>query len=151
MIGSWLKARAGAFVFVLLICALFGCAATKEAAKCVLGVSTKELEDSRENAIKEKLNCAYSECYKDILEGLKSRGTYVYAQDTKNKMIAVYVSEEDTTPVGVFFKVVDDKTTQIEVSSPSVYGKEFIANRIKSIFSPGEKKGSSDAKENANQ
>jgi hypothetical protein len=42
-------------------------------------------------------------------------------------MIAVYVSESDTTPVGVFFKGVDNSNTEISVSSPSLYAKELIA------------------------
>lgn len=140
-----------------LICILFilpvivGCAAIKEAAKCTMGVSTKELEEGRKNAIKQTFNCSYDECYKKVLDELKVRGSYVYAQDKKNNLIAIYISQEDTTPVGVFFKAIDEKTTQVDVSSLSTYGKEFIANRVKNILNPEEKKGELNAEKNTNQ
>lgn len=138
------------FVFLTVLPVIFGCASIKEAAKATMGISTKELEDNRKSAIKEKFSRSYDDCYKAVFDGLRERGSYVYAQDYKNKMIAVYVSEEDTTPVGIFFKIVDDKSTQVEVSSPSTYARELIANKVKNILIPEEKKGNSHAEKTAN-
>ena len=49
-------------------------------------------------------------------------------------MLALYVSQDDTTPVGIFFKEIDANNTQMEVSSPSKFAKEFIAKRVFSTF-----------------
>jgi hypothetical protein len=59
-------------------------------------------------------------------------------------MLALYVSEEDTTPVGVFLTERGKFRTLVEVSSPSTYGKEKIAQTIfdsltTGITKPGEK------------
>lgn len=114
----------------LSLVTLLGCASLKEAAKGVAGVSTKVLEDGRKEAITRRFAIDYDSCYKEVTDILNRTGCYIYAQDHKKGMIAVYISEEDTTPVGVFLKVVTDKSTQIEVSSPSTYGKESIAGRV---------------------
>ena len=107
---------------------LAGCASLKEGAKCIAGTSTRDIERSRAGAIVKSFNYDYGSCYSKTEEILKSIGAYVYA---KNKgMIAVYVSEEDTTPVGLFFKETDASSTQIEVSSPSTYAKELISAKV---------------------
>ena len=59
---------------------------------------------------------------------------YVYANDPRKDMIAIYVSDEDTTPVGVFLKAIDGNSTLIEISSPSTYAKETIARIVFSAF-----------------
>ncbi|MDI6606544.1 MAG: hypothetical protein QME65_05345, partial [Candidatus Omnitrophota bacterium] len=72
----------------------------------------------------------YDICYNESKRILKEKGAYIYAEDPAKKMIAAYVSETDTTPVGVFFKAVDDSHTQVEVSSPSTFGKEYISGKL---------------------
>ncbi len=127
---------------VLLLAALTGgCARLKEGAKGVAGLSTKALEEERADAIKKTFNYGYDKCYGDINAMLKRYGSYIYAEDAKKKMLAIYISEEDTTPVGIFFKIVDDNNTQIEVSSSSAYAKEFIARRITRALNPEKDKG----------
>lgn len=116
-----------AFLFVVLAS---GCAGVKETAKGIMGVSTKELEKNENSAIKEVFNCEYKVCYNGTIEILKETGSYIYAIDVPKNMVAVYVSQADTTPVGVFFKKIDAAKTQVEVSSPSTYGKELIAKNI---------------------
>ncbi len=64
------------------------------------------------------------------LELLARIGAYIYTQDQKKNLIAIYVSEQDTTSVGIFFKQIDTQRTQIEVSSPSTYAKELIAKQL---------------------
>ena len=59
---------------------------------------------------------------------------YVYANDPRKDLIAIYVSEEDTTPVGIFLKSIDANTTLIEISSPSTYAKETITKIVFSAF-----------------
>jgi len=111
-----------------------GCAAVTEGAKGVLGVSTRALEVGRKNALKETFAYNLDACYDKLKKGLLQRGCYIYALDPEQKMIAVYVSYTDTTPVGVFFKKVDDNNTEVEVSSPSTWAKEFILRRAASIL-----------------
>ena len=118
-----------AVVFFLSV-VLMGCAGTKEVCKGVLGVSTKVLEESRGEAIKKEFNFDLITCHNKVRMILKETGSYIYCDDLSKDMIAVYVSEEDTTPVGLFLTEVNKGVTLIEVSSPSVYGKEKISKTV---------------------
>ncbi len=123
------------FIFILSSGLIFaGCAGFKDAAvegaKGIAGISTRVLEDNRKSAIKKTFNYNSDICYNESKRMLKNMDCYIYAQDPQKKMIAVYITELDTTPVGVFFKVVDDNSAQVEVSSPSTFGKEFVSKRL---------------------
>ena len=113
-----------------LLISLFGCASIMEMAKGVAGVSTKTLEKNRKSAITKSFNYDYFSCYTMVLDIIKCTEAYIYAQDIKKHMIAVYVSDADTTPVGLFFKEIDKNNTRVEVSSPSTYAKEFISGKV---------------------
>ncbi|MFH1457944.1 MAG: hypothetical protein ABIG31_02110 [Candidatus Omnitrophota bacterium] len=113
-----------------------GCASLKELAKGAAGVSTKVLEEGRKDAIIETCNLDYAACFTKTLEALKKQGGYVYSGDSKKHMIAFYVSDQDTTPVGIFFKEIDSRNTQWEVSSPSTYAKELFAENLSDILNP---------------
>lgn len=117
---------------------LWGCATIGETAKGIAGISTKALEDGRKEAIIKAFNYDYNTCYHKVKEALREKGSYIYAEDQKKQMLAIYVSKEDTTPVGLFFKEIDAANTQIEVSSPSTYAKEFIATRVSKALSSEE-------------
>ncbi|MDD5116509.1 MAG: hypothetical protein PHW98_05555 [Candidatus Omnitrophica bacterium] len=129
---------------LITCCLLSGCATVHEAARGFAGVSTRILEDKRKEALRESYPMDYDTCYarvKAILgekvmmkqgeEEIESR-SYIYAEDPQQKMIAIYLSETDTTPVGIFFVEDGRGRTMIEVSSPSTYAKENIAGRISS-------------------
>lgn len=101
-----------------------------EIVKGIAGISTKVLEDGREKAIVRTFDQDYKKCFHRVEDALKNTGSYIYGKDKQKNLIAVYVSQTDTTPVGVFFKETDSLHTQVEVSSPSTYAKELITNRI---------------------
>ncbi len=126
------KAKLFSLVLLSAFCvfSLSACSTLKQSAKGFLGVSTKEVEASRKDALKKQFNYAYKDCYDKAMEVLKNAGTYVYAQDDTKNMVALYVSETDTTVVGVFFTKIDANNTQVEVSSPSIYAKESIAEKL---------------------
>lgn len=107
-----------------------GCAAIKETANGIAGLSTKALEEGRKNAVTKQFNYDLNNCYSKVKEALTIIGSYIYAQDPKKHSLAVYVSSEDTTEVGIFLKEIDAANTEIEISSPSAYAKEFIAKRL---------------------
>lgn len=111
---------------------LLGCATVKEMGKGFLGISTQVLEEKRKDALKKSFALDYNRCDQKVRDILSQKGKEVpiYAQDAQNKMIAVYLSATDTTPVGIFFSQESDGNTLIEISSPSSYAKEEIANRI---------------------
>ena len=124
------------FIFPVIFCFLtitfLGCSAIKEVGKGFAGVSTQILEDKRKDALKKSFAINLDDCYlkvKDILKE-KNKESYIYSEDLKTKMIAIYLSLTDTTPVGIFFSEEVGSKTLIEISSPSVYAKEEIANRI---------------------
>jgi hypothetical protein len=127
-------------LFVFCVLNSLGCAKIKEGIKGFAGVSTDMLEKGREQAIKKTFSYDFNACHKKGKEALLAMGAYIYAEN--KEMIAVYVSSEDTTPVGVFFKMVNLSNTRVEVSSPSIYAKEFIANKLFSVLGgeSGEKK-----------
>jgi len=122
------------FCLISIVCSLLislsGCARIKETTKCAAGVSTKVLEDTRKDAVRKTFNYDYKSCYDRAKEILIAEEAYIYAQDMEKHMIAIYVSRQDTTPVGVFFKETSPASTEIEVSSPSTYAKEFIAQKL---------------------
>lgn len=117
-------------ILLILLVLLAGCANIKEGIKGFAGVSTKVIEDNRKSAVVKTFNYGYDICYTKALKVLKRMGTYKYAEDKDKKLVAVYVSSEDTTVVGVFFKELDADNTQLEVSSPSTYARELIATRL---------------------
>ena len=109
---------------------LLGCSVVKEGVKGIAGISTKILDDTRSEAVSKTFNCECNLCYEQVKEILGRIGVYVYAQDPKKHMIAVYVSREDTTPVGIFLSEIDKNNTKIEVSSPSTFAKELVSKKV---------------------
>jgi len=112
--------------------AVCGCAAVKETGKGFIGVSTQVLEEKRKDAPKKSFALDYNRCYLKVKEILSQPGqaAYIYAQNYEGKFISVYLSPADTTCVGIFFTDEPGGNTLIEVSSPSTYAKEEIADRI---------------------
>jgi hypothetical protein len=117
-----------------MIVLLSGCAGLQEAAKGVAGVSTKALEDGRAGAVKKTFSVDYIKCREMVNEVLAENKVYVYERNEAKKMIAFYLTKNDTTPVGVFFTVLNDTGTEVAVTSPSRYSKEFIADKISARF-----------------
>ncbi len=125
-VGMWLRPVALLFAFMM---GLTGCASVCEVGRGIAGTSTKILEEGRANALKQDFNCQYPICY-DLVKGcLKKAGAYIYREDRAAGMIAFYVSETDTTPVGIFFRD-GSGVTSVEVSSPSTFAKEMIMEKI---------------------
>jgi hypothetical protein len=116
--------------FGLAVSLFTGCAGMKEVVRSVAGTSTREVEKSRKNSIKKVFKCDYFTCYAKTQDALKRIGAYVYAEDKEKDLIAIYVSEKDTTPVGLFFQDIDNTHTQIEISSPSSFARDSIAEKI---------------------
>jgi hypothetical protein len=138
-----MKAKFFLIIFPFVSLLLAGCAGMKECAKGIAGVSTKVLEDGRRDAVKKTFGLDYASCYTKVMDILTSGGAYIYAKN--DHMIAIYVSEQDTTPVGLFFTEINKNATQIEISSPSSSAKEVISAKVfaglekKDISPPGEK------------
>ncbi|MFH1414070.1 MAG: hypothetical protein ABIG56_04420 [Candidatus Omnitrophota bacterium] len=107
-----------------------GCAHIREGFRGFVGTSIKVLEEERKDALKSMFPYDYFTCYTKTLDILKKYDSYVYAEDIKKYMIALYVSRQDTTPVGLFFIEIDKNNTQIEISSPSKFARELISQRI---------------------
>ena len=150
--------------FCLLSFVLSGCATVKEMGKGFAGISTKVLEDTRKDALKRSFPMDYDSSYAEVKKilgkkegqgpGQEGTGSYIYAEDPAKKMIAVYVSEADTTPVGIFFTVERKNKTLIEISSPSTYAKEYIAKNIftgiDELLKPAQEETKPDVKEETN-
>ncbi|MBI4707488.1 MAG: hypothetical protein HY761_06150 [Candidatus Omnitrophica bacterium] len=116
---------------------LCGCASMKETAKGIAGISTKVLEENRQYALFKIFDYDYNTCYNKVKDILKENGCYIYAEEPKKQLIAFYVSETDTTPVGIFFNELSSRKTQVEIVSQSTYSKESIAKIIFSGLEAG--------------
>ena len=115
---------------ICLTLSLTGCSALKEGYRGVWGTSTKALENNRSSAIVRTFDSDYFSCYTKTLDILKRGCCHVYFKDIKKHIIAVYVSNQDTTTVGLFFSEIDQNNTKIEFSSLSTYGKEVISTKV---------------------
>jgi len=130
-------------VLALAVILISGCANIKEAARGIAGISTKQIEEARAKASSKVFDYDYKTTYdltKEILGRIKA---CIYTEDPKKNLIAIFVSETNTTPVGIFFTKIGDNKTQVEVSSPSTYAKELIAG---TLFKSLEKGGLDDEK-----
>jgi hypothetical protein len=117
-------------IAVLCLSGIIGCSTIKEATREVLGISTKEIEASRNAAVRREFKYTYNDCYKKAMETLKFIGAYVYAEDKSKNLVALYLNGDDTTVIGVFFVQVDADNTRVEVCSPSTYAKDYIAAKL---------------------
>ena len=102
----------------------------KESLRGVTGVSTKVLEDNLSSAESKEFNLGYDLVYSKAQKIIKDIKGYIYAVDKSQNLIAIYVTEEDTTPVGIFFKALNNTKTRVLISSPSKFAKELIAGKI---------------------
>ncbi|MDD5348044.1 MAG: hypothetical protein PHT59_05465 [Candidatus Omnitrophica bacterium] len=122
-------------VFALFVAAA-GCASVREGWRGFRGVSTKALVDAKSSSVAKKFNLDYAQCVektKGILGGI---GAYIYEDDPGSGLIAIYVSQTDTTPVGMFFEKLDEKNTQIRFTSQSDYARDYIAGKVESGLQP---------------
>jgi len=113
----------------LVAVCMTGCATTDDWFKGLLGVSTASVESARKNAVSKVFDYDYIVCYekmKKILEEMPQ--VSIYAR--KKGLIAVYYNSVNTTPVGVFFKKIDEKKTGVEIASPSSSARDWVAKNL---------------------
>ena len=111
-----------------LVIGLSGCACVKETIKGFFAISTKEIENVRDKAIVKIVDYDYDICYQRVEARLVEIGSYVYVRG--KDLLAVYISQTDTTPAGVFFKKIDTQNTQLEIASLAKDTKEYLAEKI---------------------
>lgn len=142
-------------VILGIILAVFclGCVGPKEAVKAVMGVSTKVLEDKRSEGLAKIFDADIKDSYLKIYETLKTIKAYIYFEDKTKNFIAIYVTQEDTTPVGIFLSDKGNVKTEVLISSPSRMAKEIIAKKIFTAFevSPTRNKDITEQLDNAEQ
>jgi len=119
----------------LIVLLLGGCAGVKEAGRGIAGTSTRILEDHINDALVREYTLDTAAARDRARRGLLATGSYIYREEKAKQLIAVYVSEADTTPVGLFFEEADRNRTRIRFSSPSTYAKELIAERVDQALS----------------
>lgn len=117
-------------LLVVLVFSISGCMASEEYARKVLGVSTEDLEVRRSTGIKKNFDMDFDSCFERAQEVLKDIDAYIYARQKWNELIAIYRTEKDTTPVGVFFSAVSGKVTEVEVVSPSSFIAEEVSQKL---------------------
>lgn len=100
----------------------------KEAWRGFKGDSTRVLSEARPSAVAREFTFGRNDCVKKVEESLKEMHAYVYARE--GELIAVYVTEEDTTPVGIFISAAEGEQTRIEVSSPSSFARDALSAKL---------------------
>ena len=118
-------------VLAILVMAILinGCATPREMGRVILGISTKDIEDSRKDAVAKVFNEDLKTCYarmEDILKKIPRVSIY----DKNDHMIAVYYIHPNDTPIGLFFTQLDPAQTKVEVSSPSSTARDDIAKIV---------------------
>ncbi|MFH1507455.1 MAG: hypothetical protein ABIG46_03360 [Candidatus Omnitrophota bacterium] len=116
--------------FSAIICFLTGCAIVRDMPRGLAGLSTRAVENAREDALASVFDYDYDTCYKKTVDILVQIQAYVYARPAKKDMLAIYVSSSDTTEVGIFFAKVGQNKTRVEISSLSTPAKERLSKRI---------------------
>jgi hypothetical protein len=109
--------------------ALPGCAGPVQSVIGFGGISTNELAESRRSALAKTFDYDYKKCYKmveEILSGMPK--TVIYSKS--DNMIAVYYKDPNSTPVGVYIVPAGPNRTQVQVSSPAVNAKEWVARNL---------------------
>ncbi len=114
-------------VMIILGFLVSGCATIKDVPKGVAGLSTRVLEEKRGSAIVKNFACDYNTGYAKIKDILSRMGCYIYSDNKQKRMIAIYISEADTTAVGIFL-VENGQALDVQVSSASTYGKEHVSS-----------------------
>lgn len=115
----------------LIIVLVSGCGiGLKESLRGAAGISTKVLEDNLSTAESKEFNLGYDFVYSKVQKIIEEIKGHIYAADKPKNLIAIYVTEQDTTPVGIFFKALDNTKTRVLISSPSKFAKELIAGKI---------------------
>jgi hypothetical protein len=114
---------------MLLCVAVAGCAGgLKEVVRGIEGNSTKVLYETRVTAAVKEFACPAEDCRQRAGEILGEMKTYVYRQE--GELTAIFVSQQDTTPVGIFVTAAGEDRSRIEVSSPSSAARELIARQL---------------------
>jgi hypothetical protein len=120
-------------IFLCLVMA--GCAGVLEAGRGIAGTSTKILEESKPQAVSRVVAMDEAQVLQKIEEQVvPSLNAYVYARVPEKHLIAIYASENDTTPVGIYTVATADGGTMISVSSPSIYAKESILQAVYDVL-----------------
>lgn len=109
--------------------ALSGCATPREMWDSFAGISIKGISDARADAVSKVFDYDMKTTYEKS-EALLKLMPKVSIYRKEPKLIAAYVINPDTTPVGLFFESVDGAHTKVEISSESTPVKEWVARCI---------------------
>ena len=115
---------------LLLAVALHGCARIQETTKVIWGSSTRALEEARSEAVAKVYQCSFEECYKEVSKIIELEELEIFIKERVKKYIVIIgiKGSVNTTEVGVFFTVLNEHETKIEISSLSTNAKVKVAD-----------------------
>ena len=113
-----------------------GCASFSGRVNGFLGKSVREIESSRIKSVKLVIPGDYDTVYAGVLSELKKEGRYIYRQDRNGRLIAFYMSNENTTVAGVFFKETAEGKIELEIASPSSDARNLLAESLSVLVPP---------------
>ena len=111
----------GLFFIVSASFFVSGCANLKETGKQVWGSSIAHLERARANGKSSEFALSLDESFSKIDKILESMGAAVYLKDKDKGYLAAmnFKGHVDTTQVGIFFTMIEERLTRVEVASMS--------------------------------
>jgi hypothetical protein len=105
---------------------------TVEVAKTIWGSSTRALEQARDNAITKTYDKPYWDCVRSAIAVVGKKHWVIFKKDEiKGYMVVMGVKGcVNTTEIGVFFDVLSNNQTRIEISSLSTNAKRKVAKGL---------------------
>ena len=126
--------RAMRYGSLFLVCVLLaGCASVLDSPRSLLGVSTRDLELRRSQAVYKTLSCSPTDAF-DAIEAFAEANKYLVFRKDRGALVLVLMripGAVDTTEVGVFLVPLDEgRSVRIEVSSRSSFARRVVAQNL---------------------
>ena len=105
---------------------------TVEVGKTLWGSSTRALEQARDKAITKTYNKSYWDCVRSAIAVVNKKQWVIFKKDEiKGYMVVMGVKGcVNTTEIGIFFDVLSDNQTRVEISSLSTNDKRKVAKGL---------------------
>lgn len=131
-------------IHLMVICVAFalgGCSPAVEIARALWGSSTRALERSRGEAVRQTFRCSLDEAMDRVVDlsrddltvtPVRKRYFEIFSENRVKGIIVVMKvpGHIDTTEVGIFFVPQDDRSTLVEVASLSLNAKQVVSEIV---------------------
>ncbi len=116
----------------IIFCCVLGCSHLQEKAKVVWGSSTKALEEARINGERHSFPCTVQMCFDQAVVAVRGVSYDIFINNPTHHVLVVMgvPGSIKTTEVGIFFEVIDDNETLVQVASLSHRARRVVAATV---------------------